>query len=78
MAGEFFGPNVFSGGRNEQSARARHLDMLIGFLAFFGLLSFVWTVYSEVTGDDAVLEAFILLCLVLAIVGLWRVRRRLN
>lgn len=75
---EIFSRNVFSGGRNEQSARARNLDMLIGFLGFFGLVSFVVTVTAELTGEDATVEALILLCLVLGMLGLWRVRRRIN
>lgn len=73
-----FSPTVFSGGRNTQIAAARNLDTLIGFIGFFAVLSFGWTAYVEISGDDAVLEAIILLSLVLVLAGLWRIRRRLN
>ncbi len=74
----FLSPTVFSGGRNPQTTAARNLDTLIGFLGFFTLLAFAWTVHAEITGQDAALEALILLGLVLILVGLWRIRRRLN
>jgi ABC-type Na+ efflux pump permease subunit len=79
MAKIRLGPTALSGGRpNRQSSRAMHLDMLIGFIAFFTVVSFAVTVSAELSGEDAVLEALILLGLVLALVGLFRLRRRVN
>jgi len=74
-----FERTVLSGGRrNQQSKRAANLDMLIGFLAFFAVVVFVVTVSAELSGESAVTEALILGGLVLAIAGLWRLRRRVN
>jgi hypothetical protein len=67
--------SVLSGGRpNRQSPRAAHLDMLIGFLGFFALLMFVVTAVDELSGETPVVKALILLGLVLAIWGLFRLR----
>jgi hypothetical protein len=52
-------------------------DILIGFLGFWGLILFGVTLFLEVTGRPALLPALILLVLVLAIWGMWRLRRRL-
>jgi hypothetical protein len=52
-------------------------DILIGFLGFWALILFVVTLFLEVTGRPALLPALILLVLVLAIWGIWRLRRRL-
>jgi hypothetical protein len=66
---------VLSGGRPQrQSQRAMHLDMLIGFLGFFGMLMFVATVADELSGETPVIKALILLGFVLAIWGLFRLR----
>jgi len=74
-----FEKTALSGGRpNRQSSRAMHLDLLIGFLGFFTFLTFAFTLYAEVTGEDATTEALILLALVLILWGLFRLRRRLN
>jgi hypothetical protein len=53
-----------------------HLDMLIGFLGFFGMLMFVATVADELSGETPVIKALILLGFVLAIWGLFRLRGR--
>jgi H+/Cl- antiporter ClcA len=52
-------------------------DILIGFLGFWALVLFVVTVFLEVTGKPALLPAMILLVVVLAIWGMFRLRRRL-
>ena len=53
------------------------LDILIGFLGFWGLILFVVTLFFEVTGKPALLPAMILLVLVLGIWGILRLRRTL-
>lgn len=67
--------SVLSGGRPQrQTTRQVHLDMLIGFLAFFGMLMFVATVADELSGEVPIVKALILLGFVLAIWGLFRLR----
>jgi len=71
-----FGPTVLSGGRKDrQSPRAAYLDMIIGFFGFFTVVVFVWTVIAELSGDPAGIPALILLGFVLALWGLFRMRR---
>jgi hypothetical protein len=53
------------------------LDILIGFLGFWGLILFVLTLFLEITGKPALLPAMILLAVCLAIWGVVRLRRRL-
>jgi hypothetical protein len=53
------------------------LDILIGFLGFWGLIFFVLTLFLEITGKPALLPAMILLAVCLAIWGVVRLRRRL-
>jgi hypothetical protein len=74
-----FDPTVLSGGRKDrQSPRAAYLDMIIGFFGFFALATLLWTVVAELSGDAALTPALILLLLVLALVGLFRLRRGLK
>jgi hypothetical protein len=74
-----FEPTVLAGGRKgQQSPRAAYLDMIIGFVGFIAVVAFVVTVVAELSGESAVIQALILLGVVLALVALFRVRRRIN
>ena len=53
------------------------LDIIIGFLGFWALVLFAFTVFREVTGGPALLPALILLVVVLAMWAMIRLRRRL-
>ncbi|WP_372699111.1 hypothetical protein [Arthrobacter sp. JSM 101049] len=57
--------------------RAENLDILIGFLGFFAAVLVVVIVTTELQGGSALLWSPVLLVLVLAIWGLWRLRSRL-
>lgn len=57
--------------------KAENLDILIGFLAFFAVVLVVVIIATEATGGSALLWSPVLLALVLAIWGLWRLRSRL-
>ncbi|HXD27465.1 MAG TPA: hypothetical protein VN621_01780 [Arthrobacter sp.] len=57
--------------------RAENLDILIGFLSFFAAVLVVVIVTTEIQGGSALLWSPVLLALVLAIWGLWRLRSRL-
>ena len=52
-------------------------DIIIGLLGFWGLVLLVITVWMEVTGQPALGWALGLLAMVLALYGLFRLRRRL-
>lgn len=57
--------------------RAENVDIVIGFLGFFAAVLVVVTVVTELHGASAVGWSLLLLLDVLAIWGLWRLRRRL-
>lgn len=57
--------------------RAENVDILIGFLSFFAVVLVVVIVATEFQGGSALLWSPVLLALVLAIWGLWRLRSRL-
>lgn len=56
---------------------AEDFDMLFGFLGFWALVLLVVTVAAEVTGQPALGWALLLLLLLLAMWGVFRIRRRL-
>ncbi|WP_416430011.1 hypothetical protein [Paenarthrobacter nicotinovorans] len=56
---------------------AEDFDIIIGFLAFWGLVLLVATISMEVTGQPALGWALGLLAVVLALWGLLRLRRKL-
>ena len=56
---------------------AEDFDILLGFFGFWGLVAFGVTVVLEVTGRPSLIAALVLLAVVLAIWGIWRVRRTL-
>lgn len=56
---------------------AEDFDIIIGFLAFWGLVLLVVTVSMEVTGQPALGWALCLLAVVLALWGMLRLRRKL-
>lgn len=57
--------------------KAENLDILIGFLAFFAVVLVAVIITTEAQGGSALVWSPVLLLLVLAIWGLWRLRRRL-
>lgn len=57
--------------------RAENLDILIGFMGFFAVLLVVVIIATEASGGSALIWSPVLLVLVLAIWGLWRLRSRL-
>lgn len=56
---------------------AEDFDIIIGFLAFWGLVLLVATISMEVTGQPALGWALGLLAVVLALWGMLRLRRKL-
>ena len=75
----FISSTVLAGGRpGQQSPRAAYLDMIIGFVGFVATVALVITLVAEFSGDSAIVQALILLGLVLALIALFRLRRRLN
>ncbi|MGT2462995.1 hypothetical protein [Sinomonas atrocyanea] len=59
-----------------RKAVIEQFEIFIGFLAFWGLILLVVTVWLEVTGQPALGWALGLLAVLLAIAGLWKLRRR--
>lgn len=59
-----------------RKAVVEQFEIFIGFLAFWGLILLVVTVWLEVTGQPALGWALGLLAVLLAIAGLWKLRRR--
>lgn len=51
-------------------------EIFIGFLAFWGLILLAITVWLEVTGQSALGWALGLFAVLLAMAGLWKLRRR--
>jgi peptidoglycan/LPS O-acetylase OafA/YrhL len=51
-------------------------EIFMGFLAFWGLVLLVVTVWHEITGQFALGWALGLLAVVLAMAGLWALRRK--
>jgi hypothetical protein len=59
------------------SAREANVDMLVGVLGFFVFVAFCFTVWAELSGENAVTEAVILLTFCLLLLGTWRMRKRM-
>ncbi|MGI8614963.1 MAG: hypothetical protein ACR2KL_13620 [Nocardioidaceae bacterium] len=62
-------------GRMHPRARAQRLEMLVGILGFFTAAAFGTAVVAEVRGQNAVLEALVLLAFVVALsfaIRAWR------
>ncbi|MEV7661623.1 hypothetical protein [Paenarthrobacter sp. NPDC089316] len=62
---------------NKRVRSAEDFDIIIGFLAFWGLVLLVATVSMEVTGQPALGWALGLLAVVLALWGMLRLRSKL-
>jgi hypothetical protein len=52
--------------------------MIIGFVGFVAAVALAITLVAELSGDSAITQALILFGLVLALVALFRLRRRLD
>lgn len=63
--------------RRKGTRTAENLEILIGFLGFFAAVLVVIIIAMEARGGSALVWSPVLLLVVLAIRGLWRVRRRL-
>lgn len=63
--------------RSSRKRSADDFDLIIGFLGFWALVLFVTTVWMEVTGKPAIIWAMGLLAVVLALGGMWRLRKKL-
>ena len=59
-----------------RQAVVEQFEIFMGFLAFWGLVLLVVTVWHEITGQFALGWALGLLAVVLAMVGLWALRRK--
>ena len=62
---------------NKRVRSAEDFDIIIGFLAFWGLVLLIATVSMEVTGQQALGWALGLLAVVLALWGMLRLRSKL-
>jgi len=51
-------------------------DLGLGFVGFFTLVFFAWTLYSEIKGEEALISALTTLVLFLIELTLWFLRRR--
>lgn len=65
-----------AGGRARERS-AEDFDIIIGFLGFWGLVLLVFTIVLEITGQPALTSALILLIVVLATLGMLRLRKGL-
>jgi len=63
--------------RTTRKRSADDFDLIIGFLGFWAFVLFVATVWMEVTGKPALIWALGLLVVVLALGGMWRLRKKL-
>lgn len=70
--------NPGGGTSSHPRARAQRLDMLLGFLGFFGVMALIQTVVLELRGQDAVGSALVLAVLVVALVLTLRARRKIR
>ncbi|WP_460993134.1 hypothetical protein [Sinomonas soli] len=59
-----------------RKAVIEQFEIFMGFLGFWGLILLVVTVWLEVTGQPALGWALGLLAVLLAMAGLWKLRRR--
>ena len=59
-----------------RQAVIEHFEIFVGFLAFWALVLLVVTVWLEVTGQFALIWALGLAAVLLAMAGLWALRRK--
>ena len=69
-------PRRSVGSSDHRRAVIDQFEIFIGFLAFWGLVLLAITVWLEVTGQFALGWALGLFAVVLAIAGLWALRRK--
>lgn len=62
-------------GRRRREVKETY-DLGLGFVGFFTLAFFAWTLYTEIKGEDALVSALTTLVLFLLELTLWSLRRR--
>jgi hypothetical protein len=62
-------------GRRRREVKETY-DLGLGFIGFFTLAFFAWTLYTEIKGEDALVSALTTLVLFLFELTLWILRRR--
>jgi hypothetical protein len=62
-------------GRRRREVKEAY-DIGLGFVGFFTLVFFAWTLYTEIKGEDALVSALTTLVLFLIELSLWLLRRR--
>jgi hypothetical protein len=63
--------------RRRPSRREMNLEILIGALGLFSCIALVATVRTELRGESALSQALVLLCLVVCLYVVIRIRRSL-